>query len=538
MKKLLSLMLSVIIICSLLATPAFAFEDSTLLVHIPTNDEIKSLTLWNDLLESDSSIEEVLMSMSTDNLLLTISQAAYYFETRDGSIEDMTIFVPAVLTNLVPFITDDEYCLLVSDSEKPDMLRLFLMDVYDNQYVVNSTQYNSILKSLAENENSSTLLRTYAVMNYDDVSGEKSELILNTYNETDTEAYKMVLLRNLYFFDEEKAKELSFEILDSHYTSESDVLLTTLANKTIIRTLDNPTQDDINNIVENNRKLIREENAMLTKGCLFALSEFPHEEAVEMLLDEVDFTKNQGFSYFIQKNFDTVINYLDSAPVDKIEKCILAAPVEEFRPYLEARQNKVRTASSSTIDYDTLFAAINIYNSPSTNRAVGNQGYAIYRDGVGSAGINVDWHAAIMAEASIYDDEPIVQASGSPENVDYVDYNKFMGGNNVFKGYRKVSGMTNSQRNKVVDIATDLVFEGIPYTFTALMTARIGKGIIEPSAILKMRCDGVVEYSYEYNGMRVQGTDSDWNISTDSGSQNHNAIAMTPKRQYNALVSA
>ena len=39
MKKLLSLMLSVIIICSLLATPAFAFEDSTLLVHIPTNDE-------------------------------------------------------------------------------------------------------------------------------------------------------------------------------------------------------------------------------------------------------------------------------------------------------------------------------------------------------------------------------------------------------------------------------------------------------------------------------------------------------------------
>ena len=159
MKKLLSLMLSVIIICSLLATPAFAFEDSTLLVHIPTNDEIKSLTLWNDLLESDSSIEEVLMSMSTDNLLLTISQAAYYFETRDGSIEDMTIFVPAVLTNLVPFITDDEYCLLVSDSEKPDMLRLFLMDVYDNQYVVNSTQYNSILKSLAENENSSTLLQ-------------------------------------------------------------------------------------------------------------------------------------------------------------------------------------------------------------------------------------------------------------------------------------------------------------------------------------------------------------------------------------------
>lgn len=48
-----------------------------------------------------------------------------------------------------------------------------------------------------------------------------------------------------------------------------------------------------------------------------------------------------------------------------------------------------------------------------------------------------------------------------------------------------------------------------------------------------MRCDGVVEYSYETNGIRVYGPDASWDISyNDTNTQNlHGANRITPKKQ-------
>ena len=70
----------------------------------------------------------------------------------------------------------------------------------------------------------------------------------------------------------------------------------------------------------------------------------------------------------------------------------------------------------------------------------------------------------------------------------------------------------------MVETARDLVAEGIPYTFAGMMGYAIDdtKDTIQPDEIASIRCDGGVEYCYEYNGHRIFGKSSAWNISKNS----------------------
>ena len=62
---------------------------------------------------------------------------------------------------------------------------------------------------------------------------------------------------------------------------------------------------------------------------------------------------------------------------------------------------------------------------------------------------------------------------------------------------------------------------------------------IQPEDIATIRCDGVVEYSYEYNGLRIGGGNSDWNISIDKDANfnAHTGAAITPKKQTESYMT-
>lgn len=152
--------------------------------------------------------------------------------------------------------------------------------------------------------------------------------------------------------------------------------------------------------------------------------------------------------------------------------------------------------------------------------ASGNVGYAVYRDGVDIAWVN-EWHAAMINKTSKTNSRYVVHANlGS--DADYGDWDDFLHGvgntssNNEAQGvYRPKAGITSAQRDVVVETARDLVAEGIPYTFAGMMGYSLdeSRDIIQPDEIAALRCDGVVEYCYEYNGHKIFGSGSAWNIS-------------------------
>lgn len=173
----------------------------------------------------------------------------------------------------------------------------------------------------------------------------------------------------------------------------------------------------------------------------------------------------------------------------------------------------------------------------------GWKGYAVYRNGVVtflfySEGLND--HAAIMDEKNKNDYLPIIHARGNNYSVMWDDWETFMYDNNTnssnkFKGIYKPKNVTINSviANRLSSKARELI--GIQYTFMNQLetTNNVSGSWIDPLEISRIRCDGVIEYIYEWYGYRVGGGDGKWDI-TYNNSQNYNehkGFNITPRSQ-------
>ena len=166
--------------------------------------------------------------------------------------------------------------------------------------------------------------------------------------------------------------------------------------------------------------------------------------------------------------------------------------------------------------------------------ASGNQGYAIYRDGVQNLG-NLVWHAGFMDDpTSTATSWPVlhmaVQTDGETR-IGWDSWSHFLYGKN-FKGvFKPKGGITSSQRDDVVTLSRSLLTEDIGYTFVQQVQYSAGDQYwVWPKDITNMRCDGLVEYCYEWFGHRIIGADEVWDI-TRNNHQNWSAHSYTPAVQ-------
>lgn len=171
--------------------------------------------------------------------------------------------------------------------------------------------------------------------------------------------------------------------------------------------------------------------------------------------------------------------------------------------------------------------------------AAGKQGYAVYRDGVIDSGvISFNWHAGIMDKESTSYIETVVHATAGA-NVHRANWSAFIDGE-VFKGYYEpLSGISNSDRDRVLASARALVSNAIGYTalyqvYYESSNNPNNQSYVGYSDIVSMRCDGVVEYSYELNNIRVYGqSDTTWDVSIWNTSimVDHAGGNITPRAQ-------
>ncbi len=178
--------------------------------------------------------------------------------------------------------------------------------------------------------------------------------------------------------------------------------------------------------------------------------------------------------------------------------------------------------------------------SINVNAATGYQGYAIYRDGVF---FNTNWHAGIMDEPYSTDYKPVTHhpgGFGSNDIVKWDTWDNFIDGK-TFKGvYRPNSNPSSSQRDLFVSMGRKLINEKIPYNLAYQVyydTSTSGTWV-DHDEISSMRCDGVVEYIYEWYGFRVYGNGTYWDVTKNSfwGRDHHSGTAVTPKSQVNYLT--
>ncbi len=188
-----------------------------------------------------------------------------------------------------------------------------------------------------------------------------------------------------------------------------------------------------------------------------------------------------------------------------------------------------------------------ITNQTTVLAAVGSEGYAVYRDGVLN-GLN--WHTGIMYDRTrTYSSLPVIQASGSGYYVSYVRWShtslvSFMDGQNYIGSYVPKGGISSAGRDQVKYVANRLANDLISYKSMGQLAFNqniLGtKTYITYEDITHMRCDGVVEYCYEFNGYRVYGDDTKWNISkANINNYNHHDVALqiNPQVQANSYMT-
>ena len=165
------------------------------------------------------------------------------------------------------------------------------------------------------------------------------------------------------------------------------------------------------------------------------------------------------------------------------------------------------------------------------NAASAHVGDAVYRDGVAI----IEWHATIM-------DDPHYNATSLPVihhlgngNVRSGSWSDFLAGKKYQGVYRPKTAPSPAARDNFKYMARKLKDDKIPYTLLDLLfyNENMSGTWVDSAEIVSIRCDGVVEYVYEWYGFRVSGNDTYWDI-TRSGRWNrelHGGTAVTPKKQ-------
>lgn len=212
--------------------------------------------------------------------------------------------------------------------------------------------------------------------------------------------------------------------------------------------------------------------------------------------------------------------------------------------YQTTDSEEIRTAiqtSLTTISTQEANLALEYLQSITPQVLVdGVGGYIAYRDGVQIVGdIVTNWHAAI-AVSGVGSSVQYAQATGKNSTTGIVGYNAFMGSSdNNFLGYYQPTSISfyHPKRDSVVSTAKRVANLHIPYVATTCITYSsipLTQTHYQPSDIKAIRCDGFVEYCLEYNGIRVHGDGSYWDITLhDSYTQDvhFGVAAITPKSQ-------
>ncbi len=152
---------------------------------------------------------------------------------------------------------------------------------------------------------------------------------------------------------------------------------------------------------------------------------------------------------------------------------------------------------------------------------IGYKGYAVYRDlgfwaNIGSNAMLEpnEWHAGLMDECYASDIRSVIHVPGLSGNVEWIDWVDFIGELDYNGTYRPKQNLSDYDRMLFITLARELQTKDIGYIGTHQLQATIFPNAtkIQPEDIVSIRCDGLVEYCYEYYGYRVFGDDNYWDI--------------------------
>ena len=163
--------------------------------------------------------------------------------------------------------------------------------------------------------------------------------------------------------------------------------------------------------------------------------------------------------------------------------------------------------------------------------AASHYGDAVFRDGTL---LGATWHAAINNYYTV--GQSVVHAPGGSSVVQRASWTAFISTNTItgkpnnYQGppqYR--SGMTESDLNNILNTALYLADRAnVTYNAIDLMQGSTSGTYISPGGVTQLRCDGLVEYCYEwYNWPVLTDGNGNWDITNINSRPYHSTYYRT-----------
>lgn len=166
-------------------------------------------------------------------------------------------------------------------------------------------------------------------------------------------------------------------------------------------------------------------------------------------------------------------------------------------------------------------------NASAENLTTNAKGYSILSSGGWGFG-----HAGLMRGPLLINDQgtemsnSIIHVAALVDVIEYSQFHQFLNNNTFLGFYSPKAAMTTTQQNQVIATAEALnrasaadsiiycVSTQLKYSGYATKTyhGQANTKVIMPANVTSLRCDGLVEYCYEYNNIRISGPASSWNI--------------------------
>ena len=312
-------------------------------------------------------------------------------------------------------------------------------------------------------------------------------------------------IRFLYMAEPENAVTIVDDILQAFDGKVSDRVKAAIMVKAL-SLQNNSTSEEINNFIQLCDQILNSEegkNEDIVNSIFFSLSDVKREESITYILNSNKI--DDSMKVFCVKEGLSVAE-------EMISKSANEATVNND---IMSKLNAILNESNITENTSVISNNMNDYTVTSSLE-FSPKGYAVYRDGVPSERYNFFWHAGIISGRTINLPDPIIHIGGPDKLVDFCTYEEFLDGNSFMGYYRPETKLSDAQRENVVLTATKLTNYNIGYKIVHQIDYKATGSIVQPSDIELIRCDGVVEYCYEYNGIRISGGDSSWNISVNS----------------------
>ncbi len=477
--------------------------------------------------KSADEIGEKLLVLDRDKMLSVVKYAFDAVSETEGATSSGLIPYASSLYLRINEFSEDEVLEIITDEKSNEALASSVLQAYKYNYENKTSKGNNAVKRLILSEETPEELKHNAIVlaDYSEFNATDTELLVNIFeNSNGVTAYHALI--QLSRFNSEKAEELADEILKDYENADPEKLNGAITAKGEILRNGNRKAADTDNFSELCLKITAdpEIGVNIKDSASVQLIEFKDKETLRAVLTDENIDDCFKVTA-MDKNTEVMLKILneDSDGFEFVAEAMKICPIEELRQPLK---EKAKAEKINGFNFDKIV-------SRASNTSY--FGCAVYKDGVNVILMGDVWHAAILVTDHKHEHAGcIIEHPGGSSHVKYSGWDSIE--KNYVGTYRPKSYTTKKLLNAVTT-AKDLTTRNIVYTPNAQIHYNKTKALtvnkVEPSHIESIRCDGVTEYCYEYNLMRISGADGEWDISKPGNLTwgAHATWNVTPKKQ-------